>query len=403
MKRILFLTNATGIGGSEKVLNTILVKINKKKYELSLFSVTDNYEERFRITGINLVKRPFQYGKSVLGLKEGVLFGCRNRDISFVISAINYWFSCHLHKNTQSLIDWWNAYEKTFPVITTEYDIAIAFGAGMVVPITLNKIKAKKKIAWVNFDIEKLFEESTQDTKKFYLDMYAQFNEIVTVTEANNASFLQVFNANECINKIRIIPDIIDITQMFQLAQKESPAEYNDKCNILTVGRLSPEKGYDLLIDAAKILLQRNREFKWFIIGNGDKKPYLRKIFKNGLEERVILLGEKRNPYPYFKNCDIYVQTSLHEGNCLTLLEAMVFGKPCVTTNFPTGIEKIEDQKSGLVVDMDARSIADGVDVLIRNVEEVRKLYGENAKRKIYTMNNGLERIYELFDSSESG
>lgn len=399
MKKILFLTNATGIGGSEKVLNTILRKIDKEKYELSVFSISDEYEESFHIEGINLVERPPQYGKSVSGLREGLLFGSTTKDINFIISAVKYWVNCHLHQNTQSLVDWWNAYRKSFPVLEMDFDIAVAFGAGMVVPIALDKVNAKKKIAWINFDLQRLFDESTQDTIKFYSDRYVKFDRIVTVTQGNNRAFLKTFNKKIDHNKVRIIHDIIDLAQITELSQKEVPHEYSRTCNILTVGRLSPEKGYDLLIDAAKILIQRNREFRWYIVGNGEKETYNRKIVQEGLEENIILLGGKSNPYPYFRNCDIYVQTSLHEGNCLTLLEAMALGRPCVTTNFPTGIEKIEDGVNGLVVDMTAKSIADGVETLINNLGGIRLKYGENARQKIDIMSNELDGIYELFDS----
>ena len=85
------------------------------------------------------------------------------------------------------------------------------------------------------------------------------------------------------------------------------------------------------------------------------------------MSDYVILLGQQTNPYPYFAQTDLYVQTSIFEGSCITIEEAMVFYKPVVSTNFPPAYNKIEDGKNGFIVNMDASAIAEKIQLLLDN------------------------------------
>lgn len=394
-KKILFLTNATGIGGSEKVLNTILKKLDSRKYDISIFSVSDDCEEEFKINGIQCCKRSRRYKYAVAGLKEGLSYAIRYRDVKYLYPVMRYWLISHIHNNKQFLIDWWESYKNYLSKFNERYDIVVAFGAGMVVPLALEKIDAKMKVAWVNLDLFNLFLENTEKTKQSYQLWYSQYDKIVTVTEGNYQSFFKAMDFDK--SKVRIIPDILDVDYIYEQSKAKNPFKDEKNPVILTVGRISPEKGYDLLIGAAEILVKKKKNFKWYIIGNGEKEKYQDMIDQKCLGENVIFLGSRSNPYPYFKECDIYVQTSLHEGNCLTLLEAMTLGKACVTTNFPTGIEKIEHGVNGLVADMNALSIAEAVEVLLNNENNIREQYGDESKVRIEKYSTNTEKIDELF------
>lgn len=113
--------------------------------------------------------------------------------------------------------------------------------------------------------------------------------------------------------------------------------------------------------------------FKWYIIGFGELEHSLKSLAnKLDVSDRIVFLGQQFNPYPFFSGADIYVQTSIFEGSCITLEEALVFKKPIVTTNFPAVFEKIIDGKNGFIVDMCSSAIAEAVKKLIIN-EDIRE------------------------------
>ena len=113
------------------------------------------------------------------------------------------------------------------------------------------------------------------------------------------------------------------------------------------------------------------------------------------MQEYVIILGKKENPYPYIKACDIYVQPSRYEGKCVAVREAQILGKPVIITNYETSASQLENGVDGIIVPMDNQSCADGIIRLIRNKELQKKLVFNMEKRE-YTNANEINKIYQL-------
>ena len=147
--------------------------------------------------------------------------------------------------------------------------------------------------------------------------------------------------------------NVINNQKIIDAAERETNLPYNkQKINILTVGRLTEQKGIDIAVRAAHLLKKRNISFEWFVIGEGrDHKKLLKLIRQKNVEDCFFLLGRKDNPYPYMKNCTLYVQPSRHEGFGLTLFEARLLKRPVIATNLPAFQEQIIDKKNGLLVD----------------------------------------------------
>ena len=125
-----------------------------------------------------------------------------------------------------------------------------------------------------------------------------------------------------------------------------------------------------MAIDACKILVDKGYNIKWYAVGEGPYRTFMEEqIKKNNLEDRFILMGAKANPYPYMKAADVYVQTSRFEGYCLTLTEARILNKPCVTTEFECVYNQMIQEKNGLVVDMNSQAIADGIERMLNDDE----------------------------------
>nr|WP_275584386.1 glycosyltransferase [Pullulanibacillus pueri] len=149
--------------------------------------------------------------------------------------------------------------------------------------------------------------------------------------------------------------NILDAIKIYNLAEEEKG--FDDSFNgirILTVGRMDSAKGYDIIPLILHRLLSDGLHVKWYCVGDGDYRETVEGLIKKyNLEKNMILLGLKKNPYPYFRECDIYVQPSRNEGFCNTLSEAKVFSKPIISTDFVGAREQIKEGKTGLIVKFD--------------------------------------------------
>ncbi|MDE6766885.1 MAG: glycosyltransferase [Eubacterium sp.] len=282
---------------------------------------------------------------------------------------------------------YWQVCKNVFDKLPTEYDLAIGWGQGVPVKFVASKVNAAKKAVWINADYEAVGHRKEDD-----IDNFGRVDYIVSVSDKQNEKMLSLFPMYK--EKCRVIYDINNSTLIEKMANYESVLDDYEGLKIVTVGRLNQFKGQDMAVDAAKILKDKGIKFRWYVVGDGPLKKQLEnQISKLGLNDDFILLGANANPYPYMKACDIYVQTSRVEGFCLTLTEARILNKLCVTTEFECVYNQMIQEKNGLVVEMRAESIAEGVERIVNddhlrndildylkaekkgNIEEIEKIY----------------------------
>ena len=113
------------------------------------------------------------------------------------------------------------------------------------------------------------------------------------------------------------------------------------------------------------------------------------------MEDRVIILGKKSNPYPYIKKCDIYIQPSRYEGKAVTVLEAQILKKPVIITAFPSSNSQLENKVDGIIVPMDDEGCAKGIANVIRD-KELRQQLIDNCAKRDYSNKTEVEKIYKL-------
>lgn len=166
------------------------------------------------------------------------------------------------------------------------------------------------------------------------------------------------------------------------IPRKNENATYNlDSKTIISVGRYTEQKGFDMLIDVAKRVFDKHKDWKWLVIGDGDDKDILKeKIAKYKLEKNVILKKNVDDINEYYRKSAMYVLTSRYEGFGLVLTEAKTQGLPCISFNCPAGPKEIIiDGVNGYLVDcFDIDQMAGKINELIEN-ENKRKLFSENA------------------------
>lgn len=181
-------------------------------------------------------------------------------------------------------------------------------------------------------------------------------------------------------DKCQTIYNFMDVERYYERADEFHCVEMTpENVNILSVGRFAQEKNFLIIPYVCEELNRKGINYKWFIIGDGSEREQAQaEIAKRGLQNRLYLLGAKKNPYPYYKACDLYCQTSKSEAYCTTVNEARIFNKPIVSTMFPGITEQLADGQWGIIVEITPRAIAEGIIKII----EMSELDKQNMLKK---------------------
>ena len=225
---------------------------------------------------------------------------------------------------------------------------------------------------------------------------YSNIDKIIVVSQFIFDSMSQMKYGYK--DKMKIILDIVDPKLIMNMALEEEAKELKEteEFKILTVGRLATVKGYDLAIKAADLLKKNNFKFKWFVIGEGPQRKEIEQLIHSfNLENEVKLLGCRSNPYPYMKECDLYVQTSRKEGFGLTVMEAKILKNVIVATRFDTIDELLSDTIDGIIVDKDENSIYQAISKLIDNKIYYNYIKDNVEQLKQYSSIKEINKFYE--------
>ena len=388
MKKVLFVISSLEGGGAEKSLVNLLNEMPIAKYEIDLLLLKKTGIFLDQVPkNVNIIETPKILKKLYGPLIKGGVYS--------LFKIITSLFSRIFEKKEEnySPFRWKYFYKKIIKDLDKEYDIAIAYLSGDPMFYVGDKVKAKKKIYWVHNDY--LLDKHP---KKYDYEYFKKSSAIITVSQTCLDILKKVFP--EFKEKIFYLENITSDKIVKRRALEFYPQEYkeNNKIKFLTVGRLTYQKGLDIGIEAAKILKEQGVKFNWFILGVGEEKTKLLELIKKyELENEIILLGLKKNPYPYIKNCDIFLQTSRYEGKSVVLDEAKILAKPVVVTNYSTVKDQIINDKEGYIVNLDSTSIAKG----IREVMEDKNLYNkiENyLKNNNYGNEKEINKYIKIFD-----
>lgn len=267
------------------------------------------------------------------------------------------------------------------PVLPGDYDLAIAYAGPsyLIDYYTLFKIHARKKIAWIHYDVEKFGFDV-----KMYAPLYRKYEKVFTVSEEGKNHFIK--KMPELAPRVETFYNVISQDLIKKMAETGDTFDVaDDHIKILTVGRISREKGQDYAIKALKIIQERGINTKWYFIGDGNYRSTCEQLAKElGVGDYVCFLGTKTNPYPYMKDCDIYVQPSRHEGYCITLAEARVFGNPIVATDFVGAKEQLATRENALVTGFSESDMAEGILQLIKkNFPKETKTMDSHTKSEV--------------------
>lgn len=194
--------------------------------------------------------------------------------------------------------------------------------------------------------------------------MYTKFNKIFAVSNDVKKSFIKKFQ----ISDIEVQYNPIDSNEILKLSESGMINYDHNIINMITVGRLENQKGYDRLLKIVKQLKNEHYKFKLYILGEGSqRKKYEQYIFENDLIDYVNLLGFKRNPYSYIKKADLFVCSSYAEGFSTVATEAIILGLPIVTTECSGMKELFGEYRCGIITKNDDESLMSGLKKILDN------------------------------------
>ena len=391
-KKILFIMPSMFIGGAERSLLGLLEAIDYTQYDVSLFLYRHEGEFLAYIPDqVNLLPPMKEYGTFDVPIRS-LLFSRRWRfGLARLISKVALKTHCLISGEKKGV---WMSMQYTaryllplLPEIPGEYDLGVMF-LGVADPL-LHKVKAKKKVTWCHTDYDTLYPNKGMDRKT-----YEAVDHVVFVSDACREKMTRLYPA--LTDKTRVIENILGEKLLLQQAEvpvKDMP-HLDDGYRLLSIGRFSEAKNFDNVPDICKSLLDAGLHVKWYLIGyGGDEELIRQKILEAGMEEHVILLGKKENPYPYIKACDLYVQPSRYEGKCVTVREAQTLGKPVVITRYATSASQLEEGVDGVIVPMDNEGCAAGIADLLRDPARMERL-SQTCKSRDYSNRQEVEKLY---------
>jgi len=209
-------------------------------------------------------------------------------------------------------------------------------------------------------------------------------NEVISVSKAASHDLMSSFNIPE--HKISVIYNGIDKMHIIKCSAYQPEQKYFDDETpiIVAVGRLSKQKGFDVLIRAFAEV-RKKRAVKLLILGEGDERSYLESLaVKEGVSQHVSMPGFVSNPYAYIKRSSLYVLSSNFEGFPVILLEVMACGVPIISTTCTSGPSEIlENGVTGILVNVgNVGELSGSICNLLDDPAKAEQL-ALNAKKKV--------------------
>lgn len=366
MIKILFLISELSAGGAEKVLCNLVNNMDQTKFDITVQTIEEGDASKYLIKGIHY--KAINRFKSRVGRK-----------------IFSYWFRiCAELKLAYRIF------------VKDDYDIEVAYLETAPTKIIAQSTNKKaKKLAWVHCDLS--LKEGIYETKNKVKKQYEKFDKIVCVSQDTRKGFHKLFgNDFETV----VLHNVIDEDEIFKKADQIIDKNRNlSQIQLLAVGRLTKQKNFSYLIETCRMLRDDGYNFHLDILGEGPERENLEKqIEKLKLTDVIKLQGFIENPYAWMKLSDIIICSSKYEGISTVVQEALILGKPVVTTPC-TGMEELLGKSEfGIICGNDYNDLYKSVSDIIKNKEKY-KFYKEKAieRGKQFYKYNIVRQTEELF------
>lgn len=403
MKKILFVVNTLSRAGAETALLELLRRLDDPAYEISLYVMMAQGEMLGELPGhVKLLNHRYS-SQSVLSGK-----GKRNM-IHTVIRCffrnggmarkLRYLFSTYGVMKKQGDIQkdklLWRIVSDGGERFSQSYDLAVAWLEGASAYYVADHVKAARKAAFIHIDYE-----SAGYTRDMDQSCFAAYDRIFAVSEEVRKHFLAVYPEHG--GKMDIFHNLVDWKGIRRRAGE--PGGFGDDYDgfrLLTVGRLTYQKAYDIAVEAMKLLKDAGCKARWYVLGEGDQRKALeKKIAALGLRQDFLLVGAVDNPFPFYAQTDLYIHATRFEGKSIAIQEAQALGCVVIVSDCNGNREQVTDGEDGILCELTPQGIADSIRELLGD-EEKRKRLGQAAGRKYQEQDQDMGRLLELLDAGD--
>lgn len=389
-KKVLFLNYSLHSGGIEKSLVTVLSLFDYESYDVDL--------QLFANEGMFFSRVPEKVNVLPPLFPKAYRLNIRRAFPALLLSGHPLLAFCRLLVSLsglngtmgERLSKMWRFERHFVRPARARYDAVVAFMEGQALYYAVEKTRAAVRIGFIHGDYNAMGLESGFDRP--YLE---KLDAVCTVSEACRDALNRTFP--ELSPKFHVIYNVISASFLHSMAEKgQGFSDGYNGTRVLSIARLSRQKGLDIALPAVVRLNRKGLRLRWYIIGVGPEEESLKKQAEE-LEAGgcVVFLGEQANPYPFVKECDIYLQPSRFEGKSIAVDEAMVLCRPILLTDFSTASDQITSGENGLIVPMTPEGVEEGLGDLILNVER-RARFSKELSRRDYTNENEINKLYAL-------
>jgi len=297
---------------------------------------------------------------------------------------------------------------ETFPFLLynffykKKYDIEIAFGRAELEMVLKSPQKTSQKIAWVHWEFSHQPEMNKSD---LLVQQLGQFDHVIFCSDNVRKQVKTLYEIE--FPNYSVIHNVIHPEEIYAQSIVEIPS-LNFKDDLFTfssVGRIKNGKGYPLLLEIHKQLIDQGFFHRIIIAGDGDKLEELRRRANDlGVAETFILLGNKNNPFPYIKHSQAFILPTQTEAYPLSIKEALILGLPVLVTDVGGVSEIVDDNLDGLLMKYDELDIIEKMQRIITDKELYSQLKTKASQasekfevEEIYT------KIEQLFLNLKNG
>lgn len=254
------------------------------------------------------------------------------------------------------------------------------------------KVRATHYYSWGHI---LLFE--TYPNLTFHEDLMEKIEKYICVSESVKRDIVLRYPQLE--DKCEVVDNYLDVKEIIEKSNLPVQLKIdNRRLNLVTVARISKDKGFGRMKWLCEAFDKNNIEYDWYVLGTSFKKEILEEIqgwFKNN--KHVHFLGYKDNVFPYIKNMDYLVLLTDREACCLVISEALILGVPCIVSNF-YGVEKqINDKVNGIILDMNNEN--GSYEKRVNDIISLKDILKKNVQQKDYNREKIIEYWNTLLNS----
>lgn len=388
-KKILFVNGHLNVGGVENSLLNVLKSIDYNYYDIDLILFEELGDYSVEVPKeVNIIY--YDLSKAYGPIFQCILQNIKNRNWFALSLRLIFLLEKVMGPKTLNLA-------KPLFKVDKNYHCAIAYRVGICTDFVGYIINSKNKVTWWHHGT---YDYPADQTKRL-IKVFKKFNKIIAVSDSTKKMLIK--NIQGINNKFITIPNIINVDEIRQKANEETIYDFdnNENITLLSIGRLSPEKGMINCVHACKKLVDNGYFVKWYLIGEGTQRGEIERCIKEyKLENYIYLLGALSNPYPYLKNAHIYVHPSLVESLSITVLEALALNTPVTVAKSMGPEEFIRHNENGLLVEPTSTGLFNGIISLIKNDELYQQMKSDKSDvLKNYSPKVIMKKLYDLIEA----